>query len=111
MNEYIGRVLEDLRRRYAHEPEYLQSVTAWLDMIAPAAEDPRYEKLDLITRMVEPERMFTFLIPWVDDRGVTHTNRGYRVQFNSAIGPYKGGLRFHPGVTSSVVKFLGFEQT
>ena len=111
MNEYIGRVLEDLRRRYAHEPEYLQSVTAWLDMIAPAAEDPRYEKLDLITRMVEPERMFTFLIPWVDDRGVTHTNRGYRVQFNSAIGPYKGGLRFHPSVTSSVVKFLGFEQT
>ena len=111
MNEYIGRVLEDLRRRYAHEPEYLQSVTAWLDMIAPAAEDPRYEKLDLITRMVEPERMFTFLIPWVDDRGATHTNRGYRVQFNSAIGPYKGGLRFHPSVTSSVVKFLGFEQT
>ena len=111
MNDYIARVSENLAEKYAHEPEYLQCVNTWLDMIAPAAEDPRYEKLDLITRMVEPERMFTFLIPWVDDRGVTHTNHGYRVQFNSAIGPYKGGLRFHPGVTASVVKFLGFEQT
>ena len=111
MNEYIARVLENLRRQYANEPEYLQSVSAWLEMIGPAADDPRYEKLDLITRMVEPERMFTFLIPWVDDQGVTHTNHGYRVQFNSAIGPYKGGLRFHPSVTPSVVKFLGFEQT
>ena len=80
-------------------------------MIGPAADDPRYERLDLITRMVEPERMFTFLIPWVDDAGVTHTSHGYRVQFNSAIGPYKGGLRFHPTVSPSVVKFLGFEQT
>ena len=111
MNDYITRVSERLAKTYAHEPEYLQCVHSWLEMIAPATEDPRYEKLDLITRMVEPERMFTFLIPWVDDRGVTHTNHGYRVQFNSAIGPYKGGLRFHPGVTASVVKFLGFEQT
>ena len=111
MNDYIARVSENLRRQYAHEPEYLQSVGAWLDMIAPAADDPRYEKLDLITRMVEPERMFSFLVPWVDDEGVTHTSHGYRVQFNSAIGPYKGGLRFHPSVTGSVVKFLGFEQT
>ena len=111
MNDYIARVTENLRQRFSLEPEYLQSVTAWLDMIAPAAEDPRYEKLDLITRMVEPERMFSFLIPWVDDQGVTHTNHGYRVQFNSAIGPYKGGLRFHPSVNPSVVKFLGFEQT
>ena len=111
MNDYIARVTENLRQRFSLEPEYLQSVTAWLDMIAPAAEDPRYEKLDLITRMVEPERMFSFLIPWVDDQGMTHTNHGYRVQFNSAIGPYKGGLRFHPTVNPSVVKFLGFEQT
>ena len=111
MNEYIAGVLENLRRQYAHEPEYLQSVTAWLEMIEPAAADPLYEKLDLITRMVEPERMFSFLIPWVDDQGVTRTNHGYRVQFNSAIGPYKGGLRFHPTVNPSVVKFLGFEQT
>ena len=111
MNDYITRVSENLQRRYAHEPEYLQSVQAWLDMIAPAATDPRYEKLDLLTRMVEPERMFTFLVPWQDDSGNFHTNHGYRVQFSSAIGPYKGGLRFHPSVTPSVVKFLGFEQT
>ena len=110
MNEYIARVRENLARQYPNEPEYLQSVNAWLEMIGPAADDPRYERLDLITRMVEPERMFTFLIPWVDDAGVTHTSHGYRVQFNSAIGPYKGGLRFHPTVSPSVVKFLGFEQ-
>lgn len=111
MNDYIARVSENLRRQYAHEPEYLQSVQAWLDMIAPAAGDPRYERLDLLTRMVEPERMFTFLVPWQDDSGKIRTNHGYRVQFSSAIGPYKGGLRFHPSVTPSVVKFLGFEQT
>ena len=111
MNDYIARVSERLAKTYAHEPEYLQCVHSWLEMIAPATEDPRYEKLDLITRMVEPERMFSFLVPWVDDEGVTHTSHGYRVQFNSAIGPYKGGLRFHPSVTGSVVKFLGFEQT
>jgi len=111
VNEYIARVRENLARQYPNEPEYLQSVNAWLEMIGPAADDPRYERLDLITRMVEPERMFTFLIPWVDDAGVTHTSHGYRVQFNSAIGPYKGGLRFHPTVSPSVVKFLGFEQT
>ena len=111
MNDYIARVSERLRRQYPNEPEYLQSVQAWLDMIAPAVDDPRYEKLDILTRMVEPERMFTFLVPWQDDQGNTHTNHGYRVQFSSAIGPYKGGLRFHPSVTPSVVKFLGFEQT
>ena len=111
MNEYIARVRENLARQYPNEPEYLQSVNAWLEMIGPAADDPRYERLDLITRMVEPERMFTFLIPWVEDAGVPHTSHGYRVQFNSAIGPYKGGLRFHPTVSPSVVKFLGFEQT
>ena len=111
MNEYAVKVAAQLRQRYAHEPEYLQCVQSWLEMIDPALDDPRYEKLDLLTRMVEPDRMFMFLVPWVDDKGVAHTNHGYRVQFNSAIGPYKGGLRFHPGVTPSVVKFLGFEQT
>ena len=111
MNEYAVRVAAQLRQQYAHEPEYLQSVQTWLEMIDPALDDPRYEKLDLLTRMVEPDRMFMFLVPWVDDKGVAHTNHGYRVQFNSAIGPYKGGLRFHPNVTPSVVKFLGFEQT
>ena len=111
MNDYVARVLADLESRYANEPEYLQAVRSWLEMIEPAVDDPRYEKMDLLTRMVEPERMFTFLVPWVDDKGVAHTNHGYRVQFNSAIGPYKGGLRFHPSVNESVVKFLGFEQT
>ncbi len=111
-NQYVARVAADLQNRYAHEPEYLQSVLTWLEMIEPALnDDPRYEKLDLLTRMVEPERMFTFVVPWVDDNGIAHTNHGYRVQFNSAIGPYKGGLRFHPTVNPSVVKFLGFEQT
>ena len=88
MNEYVARVCADLQRQYAHEPEYLQSVLTWLEMIEPALDgDPRYEKLDLLTRMVEPERMFTFVVPWVDDNGIAHTNHGYRVQFNSAIGP------------------------
>ena len=111
MNNYAARVLERLRQKYPGEAEYLQSVQTWLEMIDPALDDPRYEKLDLLTRMVEPERMVTFLVPWVDDRGNAHTSHGYRVQFNSAIGPYKGGLRFHPSVNTSVVKFLGFEQT
>ncbi len=111
MNNYAYRVLERLRQKYPSEPEYLQSVQTWLEMIDPALDDPRYEKLDLLTRMVEPERMVTFLVPWTDDQGNAHTNHGYRAQFNSAIGPYKGGLRFHPSVNTSVVKFLGFEQT
>ena len=111
MKDYRMSVAERLRQRYAHEPEYLQAVEAWLEMIEPALTDPRYERMDLLTRMVEPERMFTFLVPWMDDQGTVHTNHGYRCQFNSAIGPYKGGLRFHQSVTASVVKFLGFEQT
>ena len=111
MNVYAARVSEHLKQRYAGQPEYLQSVLTWLEMIEPALDDPRYEQQDLLTRMVEPERMVSFLVPWTDDQGAVHTNRGYRVQFNSAIGPYKGGLRFHPTVNEGVVKFLGFEQT
>ncbi|MCR5825775.1 MAG: NADP-specific glutamate dehydrogenase [Oscillospiraceae bacterium] len=111
MNQYAERVLSRLTEQYFNETEYLQSVRAWLEMIDPALDDPRYEKLDLLTRMVEPERMVSFLVPWTDDQGNAHTNHGWRVQFSSAIGPYKGGLRFHPGVNASVVKFLGFEQT
>ena len=111
MNDYTARVICNLQKQYPHEPEYLQAVQLWLELIGPAADDPLYEKLDLITRMVEPERMFSFPVSWMDDQGQVHTNHGYRVQFNSAIGPYKGGLRFHPSVKPSVVKFLGFEQT
>ena len=111
MNSYANEVSAQLRQHYANEPEYLQSVLTWLEMIDPALNDPRYAKMDLLTRMVEPDREFKFLVPWVDDAGNAHTNHGYRVQFSSAIGPYKGGLRFHPSVNSSIVKFLGFEQT
>ena len=112
MSEYAASVSAALEQRYANQPEYLQAVQAWLEMIQPAVtDDPRFERLDLLTRMVEPERMLSFTVPWVDAQGMAHTNHGYRVQFNSAIGPYKGGLRFHPTVNPSVVKFLGFEQT
>ena len=112
MSEYAASVSAALEQRYANQPEYLQAVQAWLEMIQPAVtDDPRFERLDLLTRMVEPERMLSFTVPWVDDQGMAHTNHGYRVQFNSAIGPYKGGLRFRPTVNPSVVKFLGFEQT
>ena len=94
MSDYVSRVSADLQQRYAGQPEYLQAVLTWLEMIAPALEDnPIYERVDLLTRMVEPDRMLTFTVPWMDDQGMAHTNHGYRVQFNSAIGPYKGGLR------------------
>ncbi len=112
MNEYAQRVFSRLQELYENEKDYLQTVQAWLEMISPAIDgDPVYEKQDLLTRMVEPERMVSFLVPWQDDAGNYHTNHGYRVQFNSAIGPYKGGLRFHPSLNGGTVKFLGFEQT
>ena len=111
-NEYLKRVYEGLEKRNANEPEFLQAVREVLESIQPVVEKhPEYEKAGLIERMVEPERIITFRVPWVDDAGKVQVNRGYRVQFNSAIGPYKGGLRFHPSVNLSVVKFLGFEQT
>jgi len=112
MNSYSKQVLKRLRMLYPTENEYIQCVHTWLEMIDPVIGiNPRYEQEDLLTRMVEPERMFSFLVPWEDDNGKMHTNHGYRVQFNSAIGPYKGGLRFHPSVNTGVVKFLGFQQT
>lgn len=112
MNAYSESVWNELRQRYENEKEYLQAVHRWLETIQPALEDDgTYERLDLLRRMVEPERMISFQVPWMDDEGRVHTNHGYRAQFSSAIGPYKGGLRFHPAVNASVVKFLGFEQT
>ena len=96
MNDYTARVICSLQKQYPYEPEYLQAVQLWLELIGPAADDPLYEKLDLITRMVEPERLFAFPVSWVDDQGQVHTNHGYRVQFNSAIGPYKGGAALPP---------------
>ena len=110
-NEYLKRVYDGLAQRNANEPEFLQAVREVLESIQPVVEKhPEYEKAGLIERLVEPERIITFRVPWMDDQGKVQVNRGYRVQFNSAIGPYKGGLRLHPSVNQSILKFLGFEQ-
>ena len=112
MNAYIQRVLEDVKKKNAGEPEFLQTVEeVFASLEAVVNKHPEYEKLGLLERMVEPERAISFRVTWVDDTGRVQTNRGYRVQFNGAIGPYKGGLRFHPSVNLSIMKFLGFEQT
>ena len=111
-NEYLKKVYADVEQRNAGEPEFLQAVMEVLESLEPVVEqNPKFEKAGVIERMVEPERMITFRVPWVDDNGQVQVNRGFRVQFNSAIGPYKGGLRFHPTVNASIMKFLGFEQT
>lgn len=108
---YVERVLEDVCLRNADQPEFCQAVTEVLKSIDLAVErNPVYQDVGLLERLVEPERATIFRVPWVDDEGRTRVNRGYRVQFNSAIGPYKGGLRFHPSVNISIIKFLGFEQ-
>ena len=112
MNAYVERVIEYVKKRHGNEPEFCQTVEEVLSSISPMIDKhPEYEKADLLTRMVEPERMFTFRVVWTDDNGQAHTNIGYRCQFNGAIGPYKGGLRFQPNVNESIIKFLGCEQT
>lgn len=112
MTEYLNRVLKQTEQNNLNEPEYLQAVKEVLTSIEPVIEQHKeiYEKTALLERMVEPERIITFRVPWVDDNGQVQVNRGYRVQFSSLIGPYKGGLRFHPSVNQSIMKFLGFEQ-
>ena len=111
-NEYLIRVLEDVKKKDAHEPEFIQAVTEVLESIEHVVDQrPELEKAGIIERMVEPDRVISFRVPWVDDNGKVNVNRGFRVQFNSAIGPYKGGIRFHPSVNQSILKFLGFEQT
>lgn len=108
----VEKIMDDLRRRHAEEKEYLQAVEEVLMSIKDVYnQHPEFEKARIIERLVEPERVIMFRVPWTDDKGEIHVNTGYRVQFNSAIGPYKGGLRFHPSVTLSIMKFLGFEQT
>lgn len=110
-NEYLKGVYEGLVQRNPEQKEFLQAAEEVLESLEPVvAAHPEYEKAGLIERMVEPERVVMFRVPWVDDNGKVQVNRGYRVQFNSAIGPYKGGLRFHPSVNLSIIKFLGFEQ-
>ena len=111
-NSYLKRVYEDLEKRNINEPEFLQAVQEVFESLEPVVERrPELEKNGIMERLVEPERVVMFRVPWVDDTGKVQVNRGYRVQFNSAIGPYKGGLRFHPSVNLSIIKFLGFEQT
>ena len=111
MNNYIETVLTDLKSKYAEQPEFLQAAEEVLTTLGPVVEaHPEYRENAVLERLVEPERIIMFRVPWIDDTGVIRINRGYRVQFNSAIGPYKGGLRFDPTVNLSVLKFLGFEQ-
>ena len=108
---YSERVVKDLESRYADQPEFIQAAREVLLTLQPALDaHPEYEKEGLLERLVEPERIVMFRVPWVDDEGKVQVNRGYRIQFNSAIGPYKGGIRLHPSVNLSILKFLGFEQ-
>ena len=111
MSDYAKRVLDGLKQRNADQPEFIQAATEILTTLEPVIEKhPEYEPAGLLERYVEPERVVMFRVPWVDDQGKVQVNRGYRVQFNSAIGPYKGGLRLHPSVNLSIIKFLGLEQ-
>jgi Glutamate dehydrogenase/leucine dehydrogenase len=104
-------ILAQVKQRNANEPEFLQAAEEVILSIMPVLDrNPEFVRLKLLERMLEPERLISFRINWMDDKGVVQVNRGYRVQMNSAIGPYKGGLRFHPSVTQSVLKFLAFEQ-
>ena len=108
---YVESVLNRLKEMNPGEPEFHQAATEVLQSLECVINaNPAYEKAGLLERLVEPERVIMFRVPWIDDQGNVQVNKGYRVQFNSAIGPYKGGLRFHPSVNLSIIKFLGFEQ-
>ncbi len=109
---YVQRVIDSVAAKHANEPEFVQTVTEVLSTLEPVVnQHPEYEEAGLLERMVEPERQISFRVTWVDDNGKVNVNTGYRIQFNGAIGPYKGGLRFHPSVYSGIMKFLAFEQT
>ena len=108
----IQEIIQDLERKHPGEPEYIQAVSEVLHSVEEVYyQHPEFEKAKILERMVEPDRIITFRVTWVDDKGEVQTNLGYRVQYNNAIGPYKGGLRFHASVNLSILKFLGFEQT
>lgn len=108
---YVDSVIEQVKAKNANEPEFIQAVTEVLTSLKPVIDaNPEYEKAGLLERIVEPERVIMFRVPWVDDSGKVQVNRGFRVQFNSCLGPYKGGLRLHPSVNLGIIKFLGFEQ-
>ncbi len=111
VNAYLERVLNDAKEKNSHEPEFIQAVDEVLSTISKVVDKhPEYEKIALLERIVEPERIISFRVPWTDDNNQVQVNRGYRVQFNGVLGPYKGGLRFHPTVNQSIMKFLAFEQ-
>ena len=111
-NEYLNKLYAEVEKRNPNEPEFHQTVKEVFESIEPVVEArPEYITSGVLARMVEPERIIKFRVPWVDDNGTVQVNRGFRIQFNSAIGPYKGGLRFHPSVYEGIIKFLGFEQT
>ena len=108
---YVQRVISNLQDRYAYEPVFLQAVQEVLHSLQPVLDkNPQYERFKILERLVEPERTVSFRVQWVDDNGQVQVNKGFRIQYNSAIGPYKGGLRFHPSVNQGILKFLGFEQ-
>ncbi len=111
MNAYVERVLKSVKEKNGSMPEFIQTVEEVLTSLEPViAQHPEYEQNAILERMTSPDRMVEFRVTWCDDQGKPQANRGWRVQFNGAIGPYKGGLRFHPSVTEGTVKFLGFEQ-
>ncbi len=111
MNQYVSEVIANLKKKYYWENEFLQAAEEVLVSLSPVIEkEPKYKNAKILERIVEPERTIIFRVPWQDDKGQIHVNTGYRVEFNSAIGPYKGGLRFHPSVNLGILKFLGFEQ-
>lgn len=110
---YVNEVLERVKKQNPNQPEFIQAVTEVLESLSAVIEknEDAFRKNALLERLTTPERVVLFRVPWIDDQGQVQVNNGYRVQFNSAIGPYKGGLRFHPSVNLSILKFLGFEQT
>ena len=109
---YVDEVLSKVKEKNSHEPEFIQAVTEVLESLRPVieSEEDKYRRDAILERMTEPDRIITFRVPWVDDKGQAQVNRAFRVQCNNAIGPYKGGLRLHPSVNQSIIKFLGFEQ-
>jgi glutamate dehydrogenase (NADP+) len=111
MSEYVSNLINQVKLKNSNEPEFLQAVQEVLGSLDLVLQrHPEYRTAKILDRMVEPERVVMFRVPWSDDQGEIHINRGFRIQMNSAIGPYKGGLRFHPSVTLSILKFLAFEQ-
>ena len=108
---YLNDIMEKVIQRNPHEPEFHQAVKEVLSSLRPVIDkNAVYQQRGVLERLIEPERQIMFRVPWVDDEGQVQVNRGFRIQFNSAIGPYKGGLRFHPSVNLGIIKFLGFEQ-